>query len=112
LLVVLANLRGMPSAIAEMQESIPPAASTAEQSDRAAWDVPPLKDAAKDAFLIGTALDYQRWRRRRDPVNDAIAMTHFNAITPENSMKPMFLQPFEGYFSFDSADRLVELAER
>jgi GH35 family endo-1,4-beta-xylanase/enterochelin esterase-like enzyme len=42
----------------------------------------------------------------------AIATRHFSAITPENSMKPMFLQPTEGRFNFSNADRLVELAEK
>jgi len=42
----------------------------------------------------------------------AIATTHFSAITPENSMKPMALQPAEDRFHFADADRLVELAER
>jgi endo-1,4-beta-xylanase len=32
---------------------------------------------------------------------------HFNAITPENCMKPLFLQPQEGRFDFKVADDLV-----
>ncbi len=81
------------------------------ESDRPAGDVTPLKEAAKGAFLIGTALDYPRWRRDRESLDVEIASRHFSAMTPENSMKPMALQPAEGRFNFDSADRLVELAE-
>ena len=32
---------------------------------------------------------------------------HFNAITPENCIKPLFLQPQEGCFDFKTADDLV-----
>lgn len=32
---------------------------------------------------------------------------HFSAITPENHMKPMFLQPEEGRFDFKTCDDLV-----
>jgi GH35 family endo-1,4-beta-xylanase/enterochelin esterase-like enzyme len=75
------------------------------------WDVPPLKEAFKDKFLIGTALDYWRFQRQAS-MEIAIAARHFSAITPENSMKPMALQPTKGRFNFSKADRLVELAEK
>jgi endo-1,4-beta-xylanase len=42
----------------------------------------------------------------------AIATTHFSAFTPENSMKPMSVQPTEGRFTFADADRLVEIAQK
>ncbi len=74
-------------------------------------DVPPLKEAFKDKFLIGAALDL-RGSPRQLPREIAIATRHFNAFTPENSMKPMFTQPTEGRFNFANADRLVELAEK
>ncbi|HEY7329228.1 MAG TPA: endo-1,4-beta-xylanase [Gemmataceae bacterium] len=70
-------------------------------------DVLPLKEAFKDQFLIGTVLD-----SRRSPMEIALATTHFSAITPENSMKPMFVQPTEGRFDFADADRIVELAQK
>ncbi|MBV9124619.1 MAG: endo-1,4-beta-xylanase [Planctomycetes bacterium] len=75
------------------------------------WEVPPLKDAFKDKFLIGTALDVRRFPSQAS-LEVAIATRHFNAFTPENSMKPMALQPTEGHFNFGNADRLVELAEK
>jgi GH35 family endo-1,4-beta-xylanase len=42
----------------------------------------------------------------------AIATTHFNAITPGNSMKPDTLQRTEGQFNFTDGDRLVQIAEQ
>lgn len=95
---------GLPRVMAQPQDSAPP--------EQTAGGVPPLKDAFQDAFLIGTASDYPRWRGDQDAMEIAIATTHFNAITPENSMKPMALQPDEGRFRFADADRLVELAEK
>lgn len=71
----------------------------------------PLKDTFKDSFLLGAALDL--WQgQRQGSLETALATTHFSALTPENSMKPMALQPAEGRFTFDRADRLVELAEK
>lgn len=36
----------------------------------------------------------------------------FNQITAENAMKPMFIQPKEGEFHFEMADKLVEFGEK
>jgi endo-1,4-beta-xylanase len=73
----------------------------------ASADIPPLKDAFKDRLVIGSVLD-----SRRSPMEIALAITHFSAITPENSMKPMFVQPTEGRFHFADGDRIVELAQK
>ncbi len=85
------------------------AAGNASEPNRPSSSVSPLKETFKGKFLIGTALDAPR---RQAPLDIAIATTHFNAITPENSMKPMALQPSEGRFNFADSDRLVELAEK
>ena len=73
--------------------------------------VPPLKEAFKGKFLIGAALGSPRLQRQGS-LEMGIAATHVNAITPENSMKPMATQPTEGHFTFDDADRVVEFAEK
>jgi hypothetical protein len=111
LLLAAANLSGTSLAVAQAQSPAPPVASENAQPDRAPWDIPPLKDAVKDAFLLDVALDYPRRPEGPVPKEVAIATRHFNAFTPENSMKPMALQPREGQFHFAPADRLVELAE-
>ncbi|HEY2759726.1 MAG TPA: endo-1,4-beta-xylanase, partial [Pirellulales bacterium] len=73
-------------------------------------DAPTLKDAYKDDFKIGVALggtlpdDYTE--------NElAVIKANFNAVTPENCMKPFSLQPEENQWSFAQADALVEFAE-
>src|SRR5262249_41183073 len=75
------------------------------------WNVPPLKDAFRRKFLIGTALNYPALLGQA-PMDVAIAARHFSAITCGNSMKPDFTQPEEGRFTFEQGDRCVEIARK
>ncbi len=66
-----------------------------------------LKEALKDEFLIGTALNVdQIWEK--DSVTDKIIKQQFDAIVAENCMKSMYMQPKEGEFYFKDADKFVE----
>lgn len=66
-----------------------------------------LKDAYKGKFFIGTALNTpQILGTAVDEVN--IVKTHFNSIVAENCMKSGPMQPQEGKFEFDLADKFVE----
>ncbi|MDR1406784.1 MAG: endo-1,4-beta-xylanase [Tannerella sp.] len=69
-----------------------------------------LKDAFKDRFHIGTALSVNQIAGR-DTLSERVAREHFSAIVPENCMKSMYLQPNEGAFFFDEADRFVAWGE-
>ena len=73
--------------------------------------LPPLKDAYKGTFLIGTILSNAALQGSDAP-DVTIAQTQFSAMTAENAMKPDAVQPTEGKFTFDAADRLVALAEK
>src|SRR5262249_10084377 len=75
------------------------------------WNVPPLKDAFKRKFLIGTALNYPALLGQA-PMDVAITTRHFSAITCANSIKPDFTQPEEGRFTFEQGDRLIEIARK
>lgn len=70
-----------------------------------------LKQLFKDKFYIGVALS-TRQIRGRDTAAMRIVKTNFNSIVAENCMKSMSLQPKEGQFKFDDADRFVELGEK
>jgi len=70
-----------------------------------------LKDAFQGKFTIGTALTLNQIGERNKAA-DAVIKTHFNSIVAENNMKSMYLQPREGEFYFDDADRFVEFGER
>lgn len=66
-------------------------------------DLPPLKDAYEDYFLIGngiTAEDLQG-------VRFDLLTLHHNLATAGNAMKPDALQPEKGQFSFEGADQMV-----
>nr|WP_313381812.1 endo-1,4-beta-xylanase [Proteiniphilum saccharofermentans] len=69
-----------------------------------------LKDAYQGKFLMGAALNVDQIEGR-DRAGVEIVKHHFNSITAENCMKSMYLQPKEGEFFFEEADRFVEFGE-
>jgi endo-1,4-beta-xylanase len=69
-----------------------------------------LAKAFADKFLIGTALNAMHIFEL-DTLGIQIITKHFNAIVPENCMKSMYLQPEEGKFFFDEADKYVAFGE-
>lgn len=72
----------------------------------AGGQVPSLKEAYADDFLVGFAA------RASFHLDDAINKRHFNAVTAENAMKWESMQPAPGQFSFRAADDLVDYAEK
>ncbi|MDR2496054.1 MAG: endo-1,4-beta-xylanase [Tannerellaceae bacterium] len=70
-----------------------------------------LKDAIGGKFLIGTAMNTSQIMEKDTPAVQLIRK-HFNGIVAENCMKSMYLQPREGEFYFDEADRLVAFGEK
>ena len=70
-----------------------------------------LKDAYKNLFYIGAALNLNQIQGR-DTASVNIVKEQFSAIVAENCMKGMFIQPKEGEFFFDDADKFVELGEK
>ena len=45
------------------------------------------------------------------PLEKYLTVEQFNSITPENCMKPAFIQPKENVFTFDETDRMMDFAE-
>ena len=66
-----------------------------------------LKDAYRGKFYIGAAL-HTGHLMGNDTAGVRIVKQHFNSITAENVMKSMHIQPQEGSFDFELADRFVE----
>lgn len=62
-------------------------------------------------FHIGTALNAEQVAGNPAHVLDFVT-EHFDSVTAENAMKWETIQPHEGEYVWDHADRLVELAER
>lgn len=70
-----------------------------------------LKEALKDKFYIGTALNLDQIQGK-DTASINIVKNQFNAIVAENCMKSMYMQPREGEFCFNDADKFVEFGEK
>lgn len=71
-------------------------------------DIPDLSSVFKDYFPIGVAVDPSRLGDT-DP-HAQLTAKHFNMLVAENAMKPESLQPTEGNFTFDNADKIVDYA--
>jgi endo-1,4-beta-xylanase len=66
-----------------------------------------LKDFYKDYFPIGVAVS----PRSLQGEQGEFIKKHFNSLTAENVMKPALLQPEEGRFEWEEADKIVEFAQ-
>lgn len=71
---------------------------------------PTLKEALKDKFYIGAALNLNLIHGK-DSASANIVKAQFNSIVPENCMKSMYMQPERGRFFFDDADKYVKFGE-
>jgi endo-1,4-beta-xylanase len=72
-----------------------------------------LKDAFKDCFKVGVALN-QRQFTEEDTNGAALVKRQFNAVSPENVMKWERIHPRPGPdgYDFEAADRYVEFGEK
>jgi endo-1,4-beta-xylanase len=70
----------------------------------------PLKDALKEHFLIGSALNESQFTGR-NAAQAALIKAQFNTITPENVMKWAVIHPEPERFDFAPADRYVGFGE-
>jgi endo-1,4-beta-xylanase len=70
-----------------------------------------LKDAFKDDFLIGTAINQSQFEGQ-SPREAALAAAQFDAITPENCLKWEAVHPEPGKFDFSDADQYVAFGEK
>jgi len=66
-----------------------------------------LKDAYKDAFLMGSALN-EDVVSGTDQASQSIVLQQFNAITSENVLKAGPINPQPGVYNFEPADAYVE----
>ena len=66
-----------------------------------------IKEAFHESFRIGTAGDFPT---RYSDQELEVAAEHFNAVTPENCMKPAPIHPAEDEWRFERSDALVDWA--
>lgn len=72
---------------------------------QASSGLPALHEVFRDAFKIGAAVSLGTLSAQA-----SFIARHFNSITAENVMKPEEVQPQEGIYTFDAADRIFEFA--
>jgi len=70
-----------------------------------------LREAYKNDFLIGTALNSQQIEEK-DSNAAKLVPEQFNAATPENIMKAEIIHPQWDKYNFDLADKMVEYGKK
>lgn len=68
-------------------------------------EIPSLQQVYQDYFNIGAAVNLRTIDSQQE-----LLSKHFNSITAENDMKFEELQPLEGQFTFEKADKLAAFA--
>lgn len=64
-----------------------------------------LKEAYEPYFSVGVAVNL---RNISDPTQAALVKRNFNSITAENVMKPGLVQPYQGEFDWEDADKIAD----
>jgi endo-1,4-beta-xylanase len=70
-----------------------------------------LKNAFKDRFLIGAALNRAQIFEE-DAISAGIVKQQFNTISPENTLKWESVHPQPGRYDFEASDRYVAFGEK
>ena len=76
-----------------------------------ATDEPALKDAFKNDFLVGAALNSSQFSEE-NRMEAAIVGQQFNCISPENCLKWESVHPEPGRYDFSQADRYIEFGQK
>lgn len=72
---------------------------------------PSLKDALKNKFLIGVAVNSDQ-ALGKDTAALRVIKQQFNSVVPENCMKSEVIQPSEGEFDFAKSDQFVDFGQK
>ncbi|MUK87792.1 1,4-beta-xylanase [Ornithinibacillus sp. L9] len=78
-----------------------------ERESISALEAPSLEARYEESFNIGAAVEpYQL-----DGIQGEVLKRHYSSIVAENVMKPINIQPEEGTFNFEEADKIVQFAK-
>ncbi|MFC7063219.1 endo-1,4-beta-xylanase [Halobacillus seohaensis] len=87
---------------------LPGVGSAAYENSRNAMGAPvELDERYDDSFNIGAAVEPYQLKGK----SAQVLKKHYNSIVAENVMKPINIQPEEGKFNFEEADKIVKFAE-
>jgi len=87
------------------------AGCSSSKSNTSEASIPSLKDAFKNDFGIGTALN-NRQIEEKDSLAAVLIPHQFNMATPENIMKAEVLHPQWATYNFDMADKMVAYCKK
>ena len=87
------------------------ACSSSKKTISSSATVPTLKEAYKNDFLIGAALNGQQIEEK-EPNAAALVPKEFSAITPENIMKAEIIHPAWDRYNFDLADKIADYGKK
>ncbi|GLY29689.1 endo-1,4-beta-xylanase [Kineosporia sp. NBRC 101731] len=100
---------GSLTATAAEGTSLRAAGPAVTQAEPSAQGLQALADRARPDFTIGAAVALGPLASDADYAQEFVG--HFGGITPENAMKPQFLSPQRGVYTFEEADALLAMAE-
>ncbi|MFY9636981.1 MAG: endo-1,4-beta-xylanase [Cellulosimicrobium cellulans] len=100
---------GSLTATAPEGASLTTAGPAVAQAQQSADGLQALAARTRPDFKIGAAVALGPLASDADYARELIG--NFGAITPENAMKPQFLSPQQGVYTFDEADAILAIAE-
>jgi len=71
-------------------------------------DLPPMKDQFSKYFMLGNI--FNPYDVDETAIVSPELTRHFNVLTAENNMKPSYLAPTQGSYSYRTADNMVDAA--
>ncbi|OLS40021.1 endo-1,4-beta-xylanase [Bacillus sp. MRMR6] len=83
-------------------------AETTNEQSTSALSVPSIAERYKHSFTIGAAVEPNQLLEGMDV---KVLKRHYSSIVAENVMKPITIQPEEGKFNFEEADKIVKFAK-
>src|SRR5574339_237014 len=87
------------------------ACSSSKKTASSSASEPTLKEAYKNDFRIGAALNAEQIEEKEQNAA-ALVPQQFNAITPENIMKAEIIHPEWTRYNFDIADKIAEYGKK
>ncbi|GGH91539.1 endo-1,4-beta-xylanase [Arthrobacter liuii] len=97
-------------------KAVAPGNTGLRTSGAAAADVKPSGDGlqalaarTRQDFLVGAAVALGPLTGDEDYAREVVG--NFGALTPENAMKPQFLSPQQGVYTFEEADAILAIAQ-
>lgn len=97
------------TALAPQGAALAPAGPASAQAEPSANGLQALAERTRPEFKIGAAVALGPLASDENYARQFVG--NFGALTPENAMKPQFLSPRQGVYTFEEADAILAIAE-